>query len=792
MEKGLELDLSDPLQILLAISHPFMRCYASRVVYRTQCILITPMRKTPGYFCITNNKIKFIASIAAITERTFAKHEIEMKDRSRKIEKMTKIIARRFIHRWTALEFFFMNKKSLLFSFQTEDVVSDVLERLRNLDHSRALFKSTEFCISNPVDFLRKSGITRRWKKHKITNFQYLMGLNSIASRSYNDLSQYPVFPWILRDYTSNTIDLSDPKIYRDLSKPIGALDTERLQTFLERFKSFPKEMVPFMYGSHYSSFAIVLFYLIRTEPFTTYSIQFQDGKFDKSDRIFSSVSLSWQNCLSNSADVRELIPEFFYFPHFLENPDAFDLGTKQTSDAKISNVELPPWAESSQHYVHILQTALESPAVSEHIHEWIDLIFGYKQQGEEAVRAFNVFHNLTYEESVNYLMTLEDEEQQSVEAQIEMFGQTPPQLFSSPHPKRLPAPTHSHLLPTWNTHSPEQINQLYSVVVSEYPLVLIDLIESQRNLPIMNLHGKLVCLDFATQFRAFHWVPLKSKFTQFELELDTYRPRNLCGMISSMKISPQVWNISLVFALSQDKKYLVIGGFWDASFHIASMKNFNTTQKISHHIDLVTCIELQERYLITGSKDTTSTIWNFDPKSGVVDELPIAVLSGHTGPITSVALNIPNNIAVSVSIDGLCLVYRLSDGLFVRSISINPHPVPFNLVRISHSGDIFLASLSDFIIRRYDINGCLLATSSTCGSEIVAWQFIQNDSLLFVGLKNNLIQVWFLDGLKMSMIWQFQSSSPISCITIPRREKCIIVGTRVGEMLIYSFELPK
>lgn len=43
-------------------------------------------------------------------------------------------------------------------------------------------------------------------------------------------------------------------------------------------------------------------------------------ARFDCSDRQFHSVAAAWQARLESPADVKELIPEFFYFPDFLEN----------------------------------------------------------------------------------------------------------------------------------------------------------------------------------------------------------------------------------------------------------------------------------------------------------------------------------------------------------------------------------------------------------------------------------------------------------------------------------------
>jgi factor associated with neutral sphingomyelinase activation len=104
--------------------------------------------------------------------------------------------------------------------------------------------------------------MTLKWQNNLISNYDYLMYLNSLAGRTFNDLTQYPVFPWVVADYQSATLDLSNPKTYRDLSKPIGALNADRLALFRQRMAEMPEPK--FLYGTHYSTPGYVLFYLVR------------------------------------------------------------------------------------------------------------------------------------------------------------------------------------------------------------------------------------------------------------------------------------------------------------------------------------------------------------------------------------------------------------------------------------------------------------------------------------------------------------------------------------------------
>ena len=282
----------------------------------------------------------------------------------------------------------------------------------------------------------------QKWRYGAISNFDYLIYLNNMSDRSYNDLTQYPVFPWVLTDYTSQTLDLTDPSIFRDLSKPVGALQEDRLQRLKQRCKEMSSSVTSFssssshppkqfLYGSHYSTPAYVSFYLVRQQP--EWQLCLQNGRFDHPNRLFHSIADTWHNCLHLDSNVKELLPEFYdtstanalngeLGAGFLRNHLELDFGVRQDG-VRVDHVILPPWANNStEQFVRKMREALESPIVSESLHQWIDLIFGYKQRGEEALKADNLFYYLCYEGGVDLASISNYSERRSLEIQIQVM----------------------------------------------------------------------------------------------------------------------------------------------------------------------------------------------------------------------------------------------------------------------------------------------------------------------------------------------------------------------------------
>jgi hypothetical protein len=324
----------------------------------------------------------------------------------------------------------------LMLNFGSVKSLDKVYALLHNL---KPAIPQLHLARKRPHKLLKELPLTQRWQRREISNFDYLMHLNHYAGRTQYDLSAYPVFPWVLADYTSSKLDFRDPATFRDLSKSIGALNEARLAKFKERFDEAEElqQEDNALFTTHYSSEAIVVLYLMRLEPFSSIHKSLHDGHFDQPDRQFSSVEQMWCNGLDVQllADVKELTPEWYYLAAFLQRSNTHDFGTLPSGE-RVDAVSLPPWAEgSAERFVALMRAALESDIASDSLNEWIDLVFGYKQKGEEALKASNLFPISSYEKANNE--HLSDTDREVLRCKIKNWGQTPAQLFKTPHPRR-------------------------------------------------------------------------------------------------------------------------------------------------------------------------------------------------------------------------------------------------------------------------------------------------------------------------------------------------------------------
>ncbi|KAJ9452671.1 BEACH domain-containing protein lvsB [Diplonema papillatum] len=381
------------------------------------------------------------------------------------------VFRRRYLLMNNSLEVFTEYGLAFFFSFESEAIRERVYASLLSLCPRAKEMSVTAENLKRWRD---------RWVQGKLTNFQYLMSLNTMAGRSFNDLTQYPIFPHVIADYTSETLDLSDAKSYRDLTRPMGALTEERRQKaarkYSETLEMYRMEsptvagpgaastrkpgfrlpgwgkkeiqdatdidlyaLPPYHHGTHFSNRATVLYYCVRLQPFTDYFCELNDLRMDVADRSFHNIDWSWRlSSAVSTTDVKELTPEFFYLPDFLVNTNKVKLGVKQDK-VPVNHVELPPWAQNNPRvFVAMQRKALEGEHCSKHLHHWIDLIFGYKTTKDAAIEAYNCFHPFAYESAVNIDSIVDPVKRQSTIDIINNFGQMPSQLLTKPHPKRL------------------------------------------------------------------------------------------------------------------------------------------------------------------------------------------------------------------------------------------------------------------------------------------------------------------------------------------------------------------
>ena len=183
------------------------------------------------------------------------------------------IFKRTYFYRDNSLEIFTTNHKSFYFKFKTEKIRDLFIKTIishSNFEEIKSIDKKILGYYKNiekyKETFSNIENICKIWKNWKMSNLEYLMYLNIYGNRSYRDLHQYPIMPWIITNYLKETNEFDNYLINnnennnlnieknndinnylitnykRDFNSPIGLLkisedSINRIENYYETFK---------------------------------------------------------------------------------------------------------------------------------------------------------------------------------------------------------------------------------------------------------------------------------------------------------------------------------------------------------------------------------------------------------------------------------------------------------------------------------------------------------------------------------------------------------------------------
>nr|XP_009912287.1 PREDICTED: lysosomal-trafficking regulator isoform X3 [Haliaeetus albicilla] len=740
-----------------------------------RCISVAPSRETAGELLLGKCGMYFVEDNASDTIENSSFHgETEPASFSWTYEEIKEVHKRWWQLRDNAVEIFLTNGRTLLLAFDNTKVRDDVYHNILTNN------------LPNLLEYGNIAALTHLWCTGQITNFEYLTHLNKHAGRSFNDLMQYPVFPFILSDYTNETLDLNDPSVYRNLVKPIAVQSKEKEDRYVDTYKYLEEEyrkgareddpmppVQPYHYGSHYSNSGTVLHFLVRLPPFTKMFLAYQDQSFDIPDRTFHSTNTTWRlSSYESMTDVKELIPEFFYLPDFLVNREGFDFGVRQNGD-RVNHVNLPPWARNDPRlFILIHRQALESDHVSQTICHWIDLVFGYKQKGKASVQAINVFHPATYF-GMDVSAVEDPVQRRALETMIKTYGQTPRQLFPSAHVSRPGSrlimegelPAAMGLLVQFAFRETREHTK---EIIYPSPLPWIKGLKWGEYVGSPSAPDPVVCFSqpHGERFGSLQALPTKA----------------ICGLSRKfclLMIYSKEQGVRSMHSTDIQWSAILSWGYADNILRLKSKQSeppVNFIQSSQFH-QVTSCAWVPDScQLFTGSKSGVITAYMNRFTSNMPSEIEMESqvhLYGHTAEITSLFVCKPYSIMISVSKDGTCIIWDLNRLCYVQSLA--GHKSPVTAVSASETtGDI--ATVCDSVgggsdLRLWTVNGDLVGHVH-CRESICSVAFSNQPEGVSVnviagGLENGVVRLWSTWDLKpVREITFSKSAKPIVSLT--------------------------
>ena len=595
------------------------------------------------------------------------------------------------------------------------------------------------------------------------------------------------MFPWILKDYESKKINSFNETNIRELNKPIGALGNEqRLECFLQNYKESKESEIEskekkenkkmeqkekegnkfknngkdvddeemeleekrYFYSSHYSNPFYVVHYMSKVFPYSFCAIELQGDGFDKRERQFLSMITSWYNCMNENTDIRELIPEFFFLPEMFINFNKINfLNEKRNANQEdINDFEYPTWSKNNPNLFIIKnRLALESDFVSENLNDWVDLIFGFKQKGEEAEKAKNLFFDFTYENSIDIekFKKYNKDEYNSLISKVDI-GQTPSQIFSKKVDKRMKRKdvnlkkiVNFEKISKWKSHSSqsEKINSIsYNSNIKELSkkmLIYIKALKNRKTICIFNNGVVLFLKEEYTLFSESGLVFINEKTIKIPTDLASNR-------IISNYYYPNIIEEDFDIMTEIDKeqpitcilngKYIIKGGYHDSkfliheTFHVYTNKFIYIYLEDETKINVIKSDEEHENYLYIGTTNGKLFIYRINKNTEDINKLLKfdKLLTDHSNSINDIYIDTKLNILSTISSDKTCNLYTYPELKLFRVISLHQLNSLDN-VFISNTPlpSVIIYSKSDTMFYSYTINGSFILKKKNMFKEI-------------------------------------------------------------------------
>ena len=694
------------------------------------------------------------------------------------------VLKRKYFYKNSAIEIFTIKNKSYYFNFKDEEtrdiIIDEIIQKigncllifndfeLSNISSSKNIFNNNKNLIigyqnnSNPLIIkkckfkskkkIKLSRIINQWKNWELSNFELLILLNIFSNRSYNDITQYPVFPWILSNYSDplitqqikefkNEKGIEEKKtiedyLYRDLSLPMGMLTLteegiKRKKNFLSTYKLLKHEedIKPYIFGCNYSNATYVCNYLIRLFPFTQVCIEIQGEGFDTPRRLFYSIEKTFNNASTQSTDVREIIPEFFYLPEMFLNINNLNLG-KLDQDTILKDV-ITPCENNPYKFISTMRKCLENGNVSNTINNWIDLIFGYKAKGKEAQNAKNIYTEQSYQEDIDLIETKDkDNYLRYVE-----FGLIPNQLFKSkvfPEKEKI-----------------EEIKKYKQIMDNQQNLKIYKCKKNQNNYIKMKDDLLLISITRISQekiilfYNTNYLIEEKISYSIFDKEYseEIIEIKKLTQTLNKMSkyYLPNQYNNNKNIKIIHEGKIIIMGGYYDGNVIIIDTGNYNKGFSIiipfkdespvtNIHIDK------EEQLLFMGNLSGNVRIMEIESKK-VEEWKMIYLINDHLNSISSIDSNNELNVWASATIDGYINIYTLPLCKLTKSFKLSMN-TNCNYIYICESPLASIIIIYDEDIFLYSINGSKICSQKENGkiiNPILIKDFLCNDHLAYI-----------------------------------------------------------